>query len=226
MAQRTVKRISPDFKWRLGEVWHGYENPWPGPVHCPSCLTTGFNPETKKLHDTFRSWAPKLTRAEAEEILEKGVTPEEIEDVKNRAPHSDTPILKATLVEARAKRKSVWGQCASCEGSGWVPNPNPAVSTLYQGVNLFEEWEPTEPPHGSAWQLWSEPLGAPLSPIFSNPIDLVEWCVKKFKRPGREEWVKWVESFKDVSPPSTRPPFRIQSDHFKVFAQPKPKYLD
>jgi len=64
-----VKRVPLDFEWPLGEVWHGYVNPWPGPILCPECLGTGFNSGTKRLYDTFRSWGPHLTKEEERELL-------------------------------------------------------------------------------------------------------------------------------------------------------------
>lgn len=185
---------------------------------------------SKKLADRFRSWAPRLTIEEQKHLLEKGVTIKEIKRLRHRLPHSDTPVIRMLLVEFRARRKGFWGQCAVCKGEGFVPNPNPAVKTLYEGVNLFNEWEVTEPPHGAGWQLWDDPEGAPISPVFNSPESLAQWCVKKFKKPNdAKEWEKWIRKFRDSVPPEPRAPFRIQSDHFKVFpVNPKKptKYVD
>lgn len=221
MAQRTVKRVSPDFQWPIGEVWHGYINPWPGPVACPRCLTSGLNPMTKKLADTFRSWAPKLTIEEAAQLVEKGVDVTEIQRLRRRVRDSDTPTVRQLLVEIRAKRKGFWGLCSECDGDGFVPNPNPAVVTLYEGVNLFQEWEPTEPPFGSGWQLWDDTDGYPVSPVFDTSEALAAWCFKRYKKPELKQWERWVRSFKNLTPSEIRPPFRLQSDHFKVFV-PRP----
>jgi len=225
MAQRIVKRVSPDFQWPIGEVWHGYINPWPGPVPCPSCLTCGLNPATKKLSNTFCSWAPKLTIWEADQLFEKGVTRQEIQRLKRRTRGSDTPVIRQLLVEIRAKRKNIWGTCGRCQGDGFIANPNPAVSSLYAGVNLFQEWEPTEPPFGSGWQLWDDIEGYPVSPLFTTPEALTRWCSARYKEPSFREWEKWVKSFKDLTPPVSRNPFRIQSDHFKVYVPTKTKYV-
>lgn len=226
MAQRTVKRISPDFHWPVGEVWHGYVNPWPGPEPCFECRTSGLNAMTKKLADTFRSWAPKLTVAEAAHLMEKGVAKQEVQRLRRRAKGSDTPLIRQTLVEFRARRKGYWGQCAACKGEGFVPNTNPAVALLYEGVNLYHEWEPTEPPFGSGWQLWDDTDGYPVSPIFNTPEALAQWCFRRYKKPPVKDWERWVRSFKDLAPPEIRPPFRLQSDHFKVFAPPRTKFVD
>jgi hypothetical protein len=181
---------------------------------------------TKKLADTFRSWAPKLTIAEANALMVRGVTHQEIQRLRARIRNADTPVIRMALVEIRAQRKGFWGQCESCKGEGFIPNPNPAVVTLYEGVNLFREWEPTEPPFGPGWQLWDEAEGSPDSPVFKTPEALAQWCFKKWKSPELKEWEKWVKSFRDQAPPKPRPHFRIQSDHFKVYLPSQtPKYI-
>lgn len=212
----------------MGKLWHGFENPWPGPVACYDCMTSGLNKPSRRIYDTFRSWAPKLTKDEAKDLMEKGTSPKEILKMRQRIKGWDTPLLRMTLSEIRAKRKGVYGVCPTCEGEGFIPDPNPAVVTLYKGVNLFEEWEMTPPPHGTGWQLWDDPDGAPISPVFETAKDLAEWCERKYE--GEEEvtsWESWILDFEDEPKPTTRTPFRIQSDHFKVFTQqPKTNLLD
>lgn len=217
-----VKRVPVDFDWPLGEVWHGYVNPWPGPVVCPDCFATGFNPGTKRLNDTFRSWAPNMTKEEERELLEKGPTRREIKKLKQRGTGSDTPLIRLLLVEIRAKRRGAWGPCGRCGGNQYVANENPAVVKLYTGVDLYSEWHPLEPPFGEGWQLWEDPSpeGRPVSKVFVRPEDLATWCAKSFKTPA-SEWLEWI--LKAVEAQTDRPPFRLQSENFKVFEAPKPK---
>lgn len=228
MSQRIVKRVALDFEWATGETWHGYINPWPGPVPCLDCATSGFNPATKKLFDQFRSWAPRLTRDEERVLLERGCTRQEIKRIKARVFNNEGPLIRPTLVEIRAKRRNLWGVCDGCNGEGFIPNPNPAVQVLYKGVNLFDEWEPTEPPSGPGWQLWDDihETGAPLSPVFNTAEELAGWCLAQFKSNDLASWMKWVQAFTESPKEKPRHPFRIQSDHFKIFQPPKSKYAD
>lgn len=218
-----VKRVPRDFDWPTGRLWHGYVNPWPGPVACPECLSFGFNAETRRLYDTFRSWAPRMTLGEERILLEKGVTKNEVARLRRRRPGSDTPIVRFQLVEIRAQRKGVWGPCEACQGEQFVVNPNPAVQQLYESVNLFEEWQPVEPPDGDGWQLWEKPApeGYPVSPVFSTAHELGVWCAETFTSPF-EEWLEWIEKTGSVRPES-KPPLQLQSDHFKVFVPPAKK---
>lgn len=226
MGQQAVKRVPSDFKWPLNKIWHGYENPWPGPVACYDCMTSGFNRATRKIYDTFRSWAPKLTKDEAKTLLEKGVSPKEILKMRQRASGWDTPLLRITLSEIRAARKGVFGACLTCDGEGFIPNPNPAVTTLYKSVDLFLEWEQSEPPYGTGWQLWDDPEGAPISPVFDSAKELAEWCERECEDIDVPSWEAWIVEAAEGAKPSGRPPFRIQSDHFKVYSQPKVNLLD
>lgn len=188
-----VKRVPLDFDWPVDHVWHGYVNPWPGPITCPSCLGVGLNAASRKLFNTFRSWAPKMTKEEEHLLLERGPTPAEIARVRRRSPNFDTPILRFLLVEIRGRRKGTWGPCPECAGKEVIANPNPAVKRLYSGVDLYEEWEPIEPPRGEGWQLWEQapPDGRPISPVLLDPETLARWCAKKF-RTDEGAWLAWI----------------------------------
>ena len=181
------------FDWPLGRIWHGYVNPWPGPITCPLCLGVGLNAASRKLFDTFRSWAPRMTKDEEHILLEKGPTPAEIAKVRQRAPNYDTPILRYLLVEIRGRRKGTWGSCSECGGEQVVANPHPAVKRLYSEVNLHERWQPIEPPEGEGWQLWEHapPDGRPISPVLLDPEMLSRWCANKFKT-NAEDWLVWI----------------------------------
>ena len=213
MSEWTIRRVPIDFSWPLGKTWHGAVNPWPGPTPCMTCMGIGLNAACRKLHHTFRSWAPKMTKDEAAYLLQEGVTEEEIEKVRQRHPESDTPVVRSILVEVRARRKGIWGLCDMCAGVGDVLNVNPAVVSLYAKVNLYESWEPVNPPVGTAWQLWeTEDNPSPRSPVFATAEELARYCVKNFKKLSLKKWMEWIlkEGELDVLP--VRPIFSAKLD--------------
>jgi len=162
----------------------------------------GLNESCRKLHHSFRSWAPKMTLAEEKVLLDEGVTPQEVKRVKARHSEMDTPIVRAILVETRAKRKGFWGVCNDCKGEGEVANLNPAIVSMYAKVNLFETWEPTLPPSGVGWQLWEmEDDPSPHSPVFETPEELAKFCAKSLSGPVKD-WLEWIqeEGYLEVVP--------------------------
>lgn len=214
MSDWTVRRVPSDFAWPLNKTWHGYVNPWPGPTPCMTCMGIGLNEPCRKLHHTFRSWAPKLTRDEVEYLLQEGVTQKEVEKLKARHPESDNPILRSLLVEVRARRKGFWGLCEDCDGEGEVENTNPAVAQLYEKVNLYETWEPVHPPVGTAWQMWkvtgSNP--GPASPVFDSPEELARFCAKNFKGLTLKKWLEWILRDGELDVQPVRPIFSAKLD--------------
>ena len=215
MSDWTIRRVPSDFSWPLGKTWHGYTNPWPGPTPCMTCMGIGLNEPCRKLHHTFRSWAPKLTRDEAAYLVENGVTPKEVAKLQERHPESDNPVVRSLLVEARANRKGFWGLCEDCNGEGEVPNTNPAVVHLYEKVNLYETWEPVHPPVGTAWQLWRIDDGnpGPVSPVFQSPEELARFCSKKFKgQMSLKKWMEWILQDGELDVQPVRPIFSASLD--------------
>jgi len=177
-SQWSVKRVPLDFDWPVGYVWHGYINPWPGPIDCEKCKGAGCNDETQKLYRNFRRWAPRITEEEANLAIKAGLSSKDIEHIRNRSWESllDDPLPRSYLTEIRAKITGVWGLCHACNGKQKVPNPNPAVQLLYADVNLFEEWKPIEPLKGEGWQLWQlrEEGGFPASEVHKSDTDLAK----------------------------------------------------
>lgn len=222
MTEWFVKRVPETFDWPLEVVWEGYLNPWPGPVSCLACEGTGFNSPTHKLYRTYRSWAPRLTKGEEAFLVEQGVPRQEIAALRARRRSGlENPVLMLQLIELRAQRKRFFGPCDTCVGERTVPNPNPAVQQLYEGVNLYEEWKPIEPPMGEGWQLWIKPApeGYPRSPVFKSAEDLAKWCSETFKT-SYDEWLTWVRDSGVVTLRSS-PTFRLPSENFKVFLTSK-----
>lgn len=210
-----------DFDWPLGQVWHGYVNPWPGPVICGQCLGTGLSAEGKRLYDSFRSWSFRMTDVEATLLRAGGVSARDVTRLRNRNWTADTPSVRILLVEIRTKRKGTWKACDTCAGSLMVPNPNPAVQQLYEGVDLYEEWTPIEPPKGDGWQLWTgeAPDGRPYSPVFSSCEDLAKWCSKKFKT-AYQDWLVWAQRECFITDEPKDPVFQLKSDSLRVYMAP------
>lgn len=78
-------------------------------------------------------------------------------------------INASVVVRARCKREDFPEECATCEGHGSVE--------AYPGQRAeAEAWEPTEPPTGDGWQLWSTTTeGSPMSPVFASGEELAVW---------------------------------------------------
>lgn len=212
---RAVKRVATTFTWPSGQTWAGYVNPWPGPVACTACLTTGLDAETLRLALRFQSWARRLTKAESAEMTRQGFSAKELENLKKGIASSD---MQRALVEIRARRKGHLGECVVCAGSGFAPNPNPAVISLYHGVDLYESWIPTDPPAGEGWQVWDGADGAPLSPVCASASALAAWCVSKYKG-SYDYWIHWIESFSKISlitRAPAQPHLYLPSDRFQV----------
>jgi hypothetical protein len=49
---RLLKRVPLDFKWPINQTWKGYVSPYRS-QECKSCDRSGYNPETKKIHDEW-----------------------------------------------------------------------------------------------------------------------------------------------------------------------------
>jgi len=199
MGHRTLKRVSLDFQWPLGEAWKGYLNPYPGPEKCSACDGTGYNPETNRIADTFydfedtgERWCDHITQEEVQALVDDGrlrvfthyrdpekgwvkkdppyiPTADEVNNWNQRAFGHDA-INRHILIEARAKRLGVWGKCEVCHGKGEISIQDPEARKRY------EEWESYEPPSGDGWQLWETTTeGSPSSPVFASAEELAEF---------------------------------------------------
>ncbi len=216
---KTVRRVPLDFDWPTGQPWHGYINPWPGPLPCPTCEGFGYNDATMVLYRSYDAWASKVTKREAKALLgdEYEFHQEDIDHLQEGMTGDEDPLLRFALVQVRAKRKKVWGDCFVCDGIGEVPNYHPSVMALYEGVDLYSTWQPVDPPVGKGWQFWDSD-GIPLSPVFASPADLAKWCCDAHVGVSSmpvEAWTQWILSVKDppAQEPEERHPFRLMGDY-------------
>ena len=74
------------------------------------------------------------------------------------------------VVQAKCEREGWAFECAVCGGHGNIER--------YPGQRKdAEAWEPTDPPVGDGWQLWSTTSeGSPMTPPFSTAQDLARHC--------------------------------------------------
>jgi len=221
MSSWSIKRVPLDFDWPVGYLWHGYVNPWPGPVECDDCYGTGLNEESLRLYKNFKRWAPRLSESETALALQAGITERDLSHIRKRIwDEVDHPLIQLYLTEIRAKSNNVWGSCSVCHGMQVVQNPNPAIQQLYADVNLYEEWRPIEPPKGEGWQLWQveDDASFPASVVFESETQLAKWCTTHFKS-DYASWLRWVtrEGLKVHQEPVG---FKLSSEHITIFQQP------
>ena len=94
-------------------------------------------------------------------------------------------------VEARCIREGYEVLCEECKGDGGIWTPPDAEQKA-------EEWEPTEPPAGEAYQIWETVSeGSPISPAFKDPQILAEWMSNAkpwgaSKKMTTEQWLSWI----------------------------------
>lgn len=222
MSQRWfLKRVPFEFDWPIGQVWHGYVNPWPGPIQCPLCRGTGLNEECTKLYLTFRKWACRLTKLELMSAKQSGMDLVEVTKLQNRVWSADSPLIRSYLIEIRARRRGIWGLCNLCAGTQVIPNQNPAVQHLYSGVNLYDEWQPIEPPSGEAWQLWEfePPEGRPVSTTFWSADLLAKWCSVNF-RSDEAKWLRWI-LHEGAKKEPLKPVFKLHRERLFSTIEPK-----
>ena len=195
---RELKRVPMDFDWPNGIVWKGYINPYRA-TECKACGGTGYNTQTRVLADAFydhdhngqNRWCDKLVQEEVDALVEAGrlrkfrsedrtweTVPRTAEEVNAaNAPGGRSfgemyhdGVNRWILIETRAKRLGVYGQCKVCGGNGYY-----YCSDDY--MQKAEEWECIKPPAGDGYQLWETTSeGSPVSPVFATIEELCEWA--------------------------------------------------
>ncbi len=81
--------------------------------------------------------------------------------------------------------------CDNCKGEGVIWDSE-------EQKKQCENWEPYEPPTGNGFQLWEiTSEGSPISPVFSDFMELCEWCEDNAttfgsKKTSKENWVKML----------------------------------
>lgn len=215
---REVRRVPLDFDWPIGEVWSGYLMPDRlREVDCPAdddcvngqtragawvmqmanlCLMVDddLNAQARgqAMHPYLNDTGSYAYRVRpSEDIREFGT------GLAGRGGggfgHDSIDTWNATAALIRAAGlPETWGRCLRCDGHASVE--------AYPGQRVeAEAWEPTDPPEGEGWQLWSTTSeGEPMTPVFATPEALAEHCaaagVSVFgsHRADRAGWLKII----------------------------------
>jgi len=100
-------------------------------------------------------------------------------------------INMSVLIKTRAERKGINPiYCVNCKGEGSIENLD------NEAVSRYDSWKPREPPAGHGWQLWETVSeGSPISPVFSTPENLAEWCEGNATIGARDKLTRgrWLE---------------------------------
>lgn len=94
-------------------------------------------------------------------------------------------INRMLLIEGRLKLWDIETHCSHCGGTGDIwPTP--------EHQQRCEEWEPTDPPEGTGWQLWETTSeGSPISPVFATPDEFSAYLIGQgYSEGAAEEFVR------------------------------------
>ncbi len=102
-------------------------------------------------------------------------TAEEVNLWNLKGPFGHDGINCTVIIKARLKKDNKSHLCPTCKGSGmnWQ-HP--------KAEELWENWEPYEPPVGDGFQIWDPSgYGCPITPVFESDNLLYEWCDENLK---------------------------------------------
>lgn len=195
---RFAKRVPLDFAWPIDKVWSGYEMPDRlSGARCADC-DLGLTAEgawLQKLGYVLAGLADDFEDAQRDRHMHPYLTG--LRDISYGGSKFDRPGEKfgelvdglaedpahaggsifgrdvhaaARSLRAAAGLPDDWGICPTCKGEGQVE--------VYPGQSAeADAWEPTEPPVGDGWQMWSNTGDpCPTSPVFITPEELADWC--------------------------------------------------
>lgn len=205
MGHRVVKRVPMDFDAPLNKVWEGYSSPEWRPCPSDDCdngsilaaawlgnithliLMLAEAPH-RKLHPWLQGLPLHPDKPPRENIAEL------TGGLAGRAPRTpfghdaiDRWSATAAIIKAAGLPED-WGTCSVCKGHAIHPDD----------IARSEAWEPTDPPTGDGWQLWETTSeGSPVSPVFSTPSLLANWCATNATPFASIRWTaaQWLSSF-------------------------------
>lgn len=220
---RELKRVPMDFSWPIGQTWKGYLNPYGSQKCKPcdgtgmNVETRKLHDDFYDFNRTGRRWRDKITQEEVVALQDAGrLTVLRVVDGKYARVRDDTitaemvnaanrpgasmfndlshdGINMSILLETRARRLGVYGDCPYCSGDG-------EVWFSEEIKRLSEEWKPEQPPTGPGFQLWETTSeGSPVSPVFASLDELCEWCAENAttfaeRRASAAEWRKMLDA--------------------------------
>lgn len=216
---REVHRVPLDFDWPIGELWEGFLMPdrLRG-APCAACAGSGSTNELEWLTkvgyilagladdhaeaERGRPMHPWLTLLREISYGSRSQRPgpkfaEFVDGLTGGKVDADRMFGRETYRMTTALREAAglpdeWGWCPDCAGQG--------ETETYPGQRAeADAWEPTDPPEGDGWQLWSTTTeGHPMTPVFATAEALAEHCatadVSWFGHDGAT-YEQWLRSF-------------------------------
>jgi hypothetical protein len=205
---RIARRVPLDFAWPKGKVYSGFRHP--EHFKCEPCDGRGSTVGRERLDEILHllfvgekehrqgrpedptwssvAWGYSHNRVPGEDYADLcarlSVHPGGHErDFFGRDIYSARRIILAAV----GIDEEEWGTCPHCGGDGCP----------FEHQDERMAWEPTPPPEGDGWQLWST-NDFPVSPVLPSSEALIDWLVETGEdvgvlRPGtRDEWTKIV----------------------------------
>lgn len=214
---REVRRVPLDFDWPLEQLWEGYLMPARlRGTPCATCAGSGSSDELEWLMkvgyilagladdhtdaERGRPMHPWLTTLREISYGSRSQRPgprfaEFVDGLTESKVDPDRLFGRAVYRMTGALREAAglpdeWGWCPDCAGQG-------ETETHPGQRGEAEAWEPTDPPEGEGWQLWSTTTeGHPMTPVFATAEALADHCaaesVSWFGREGapRDQWLR------------------------------------
>jgi len=201
MMDIRVKRVDQSFFWPILTIWRGYCNPYDRNI-CTLCLGTGLN---NRVHSTMRDLDEPLgqmgeiTQDYIDSLINRGylrefnsdysyeheryirrddgliVTADEVHEIAKLLPRNAS--IRLICAAKRMIKVGAFSKCGYCSGKG-------AIWCDDRFDDLYFDWEPTEPPSGTGYQLWDMEHLWPISNVFTDPRKLANYVI--FELPALE----------------------------------------
>lgn len=133
--------------------------------------------EAQRLADLFNGWwSHHLNEQDISDLRAAGFIGGNVTIDQVRAAAADGNLPETgwmyALVKARCDRAGEPETCTECDGHGTVE--------VWSGQRAAADaWGWVEPPTGDGWQMWETTSeGSPISPVFTDPEDLADWCAE------------------------------------------------
>lgn len=204
---RTLKRVPLDFQWPMKTRWKGYVNPYKS-NKCDACDMSGYNPETKKLYDSFYGvvdgvhghddvrWDDKITQEEVDYLIKEGRlfgwTHKYDSDLGKWVPTGNVPTADDVNKAQRNRtfmntHDSINHHALTRFRANKLGVYGKCVACEGHGETWadeevkkkHEEWARQDPPAGDGYQLWETTSeGSPISPVFKTLDELCTWSAE------------------------------------------------
>ena len=203
---REVKRVPINFDWPMEQRWEGFCNPHYEP--CTDCGERGTTSARDRLSDLVSLLmlsSEDVRRGKCHPYFHEAplystqgkVVSDDIAELTIGLAGRELGFGEHDAIDRWSATKKImiaagvdpdsWGICSACSGHGMTPECR----------EKHEEWEPTEPPTGDAYQIWETVSeGSPISPPFETPEELArhmagtKWGADKGT--SYESWLSFI----------------------------------